>query len=302
LLGVGATSAVWQGVPRGGGPDVALKHVPRRLADALPEAAALAALEHPNLVGVRAVRRRPHSTVLVLDLAAGGSLTQLLARRKALPPGEVVGALTPIAAALAAVHGAGLVHGDVHPGNVLFGADGLPVLSDLGSAYWLDDEPPATLPPPGFSDPLTEHGVVAGPAGDVYGVAALAYTALVGAELPTTPTEIATSQSARQQHHDRAATALSAVPEPLRSVVLAGLSLDVRARPSAQELALALRYSVPMTGVDLDAGRHTVLAALPVLTRGARVPVTANADRSPSRRRLRWLPGPRSRRLPRPSR
>ena len=40
--------------------------------------------------------------------------------------------LVPLADALAAVHRAGLAHGDVTPANVLFAADGRPVLGDLG--------------------------------------------------------------------------------------------------------------------------------------------------------------------------
>lgn len=300
LLGVGATSTVWRGVPRRRGPAVALKHVPHRLADALPEAQALAALEHPNLITARAVHRLRASTVLVLDLAEGGTLDHLLARRRTLPPGEVVGALTPVAAALSAVHAAGLIHGDIHPANILFGADGLPLLSDLGSAYWLDTEAPVALPPPGFADPLVEQGYLTGQAGDVFGLAAVGYAALTGAALPTVAGAVpGQAQADREQ---RCAKALSEVPEELRDLLLAGLSLDTSRRPSAAELAVRLRFAAPMSGVDLHAGRHTTLHPLPVITRGARVPVRAAEDRSRSRLRFRLPRSTRGRQQLRPSR
>ena len=51
--------------------------------------------------------RTATAAVLVLDLADGGSLADLLAVRGRLTPGEVITALAPVAAALAYLHGAG---------------------------------------------------------------------------------------------------------------------------------------------------------------------------------------------------
>lgn len=300
LLGNGATSTVWRGEPRRRGPAVALKHVPHRLADALPEAQALAALDHPNLIAVRSIRRLRGETVLVLDLASGGTLADVLARRHTLPVGEVVAALTPVASALSAVHAAGLIHGDVHPGNILFGADGLPLLSDLGSAYWLGTEGAGALPPPGFADPLVEQGYLTGQAGDVFSLAAVAYRALTGSGLPSLPGNVL-SHATRDSHERQCAQGLDAAPQPLREVLLAGLSLDTSRRPGAAELALRLRFAAPMTGVDLHAGRHSALTPLTVITRGARLPVRAGGDRSRSRPRFRLRLGRRDTPPPRPS-
>ena len=74
---------------------------------------------------------------LVMGLADGGSLRDVVTIRGALPFGEVVTALTPMATALAELHEAGVVHADVSPGNVLFTTDGRPMLADLSSA-WLE--------------------------------------------------------------------------------------------------------------------------------------------------------------------
>ena len=92
----------------------------------------LAGVQHPHVVRLRGVHGVDDALVLVLDLAPGGSLARLLATRGTLSPGEVVTLGVPLAQALAAVHAQGLVHGDVTPANVLFAADGRPLLGRPG--------------------------------------------------------------------------------------------------------------------------------------------------------------------------
>ena len=116
---------------------------------------------------------------LVLELLAGGSLAGLLARRGRLRPGEVVTAIAPVAAALAHAHGNGVVHGDLSPGNIVFTAEGRPVLTDLGVARVLGEAAAAEVTPP-YVDPTVARGGAPGPASDVFGVAAAAFHALTG--------------------------------------------------------------------------------------------------------------------------
>ena len=103
----------------------------------------LSALDHEHLVKAYDVVRldgpRAGSLGLIMDYAAGGSLGQLVAGRGSLGPGETVTVLTPIAHALAYLHGHGFTHGDVSPGNVLFTAHGKPLLADLGVARIVAD-------------------------------------------------------------------------------------------------------------------------------------------------------------------
>src|SRR3954454_820908 len=145
LLGRGGSGEVWRAVPRSGGAPVAVKVLvagdPERQTR---EAAPLAELDHPHLVRLHDVvhqprRGRPARVALVLDLLPGGSLAALLARRGRLRPGEVVTAIAPVAAALAHAHENGVVHGDLSPGNIVFTAEGRPVLTDLGVARVLGE-------------------------------------------------------------------------------------------------------------------------------------------------------------------
>src|SRR4051812_13058998 len=197
LLGRGGSGEVWRAVPRRGGAPVAVKVLvagdPERQAK---EAALLGALDHPHLVRLIEIVHQPRRggiprVALVLELLAGGSLAALLARRGRLRPGEVVTAIAPVAAALAHAHENGVVHGDLAPGNIVFTAEGRPVLTDLGVARVLGETAAGEVTP-AYVDPTVARGGAPGPASDVFGVAAAAFHALTGiapwnAATPATP-------------------------------------------------------------------------------------------------------------------
>lgn len=127
-------SRVWRAVPAGGGPGraVALKLVSDRLA-LHAEAAALARARHPNVVRLLDVVEQARGGALVLELA-DVSLAGHLAVTGPVAATEVAVVGAALADALGAVHGAGLVHGDIHPGNVLL-SRGRPLLADFEPAF-----------------------------------------------------------------------------------------------------------------------------------------------------------------------
>ncbi len=61
--------------------------------------------------------------------------------------------LAPLAGALGRLHAAGVVHGDVSPGNVLLDLDGRPVLADLGVGRVVGDAPAPVWGTPGHIAP-----------------------------------------------------------------------------------------------------------------------------------------------------
>jgi serine/threonine protein kinase len=181
LLGRGGSGEVWRAVPRRGGDPVAIKVLiagdPERQAR---EAALLGELDHPHLVRLIEVVHQPRRggvarVALVLELLPGGSLAALLARRGRLRPGEAVTTIAPVAAALAHAHENGVVHGDLSPGNIVFTAEGRPVLTDLGVARVLGEAATGEVTP-AYVDPTVARGGAPGPASDVFGVAAAAFS------------------------------------------------------------------------------------------------------------------------------
>src|SRR4051794_27080256 len=262
LLGRGGTGEVWRAVPRSGGAPVAVKVLvagdPERQAR---EAALLGELDHPHLVGLREVvhqprRGGPPRVALVLDLLPGGSLAALLARRGRLRPGEVVTAIAPVAAALAHAHENGVVHGDLSPGNIVFTAEGRPVLTDLGVARVLG-EAAAVEVTPAYVDPTVARGGAPGPASDVFGIAAAAFHALTGVPPWNAAQPGAALAGAAEGGLPDLDELAPEAPAELRAVVIRGLAADPHERGSAAAFALDLRHAcrpepvrLPVAGVS----------------------------------------------------
>lgn len=261
-LGRGGSGEVWRAVPREGGAAVAVKVLvagdPERQAR---EAALLGALDHPHLVRLHEVVHQPRRggaprVALVLELLAGGSLADLLVRRGRLRPGEVVTAMAPVAAALAHAHRNGVVHGDLSPGNIVFTAEGRPVLTDLGVARVLGETVAAEVTP-AYVDPVVARGGARGPASDVFGVAAAAFHALTGitpwnAATPGDTLAVASTGSIP----DLTELAPEAPPE-LVAVISRGLAADPLERGSAEAFALDLRRACRPEPVALSATAGT---------------------------------------------
>ena len=311
LLGRGGSGEVWRARPRSGGAPVAVKVlVAGDAARQAREAALLGALDHPHLVRLHEVvhqprRGGPARVALVLDLLEGGSLAALLARRGRLRPGEVVTALAPVAAALARAHEEGVVHGDLSPGNVVFTAEGRPVLTDLGVARVLGEEAAGEVTP-AYVDPAVARGGAPGPASDVFGVAAAAFHALTGVAPWNAATPADTLAVAAEGELPDLAALAPGCPPALLDVVARGLSADPHARGSAAAFALDLRHAcrpepvrLPAAGVpdaDLADPGHGPRTELTHQVPGRHrrpapreVPAPARRPRRPSRELVRRL-------------
>lgn len=122
---------------------VALKVVHPRLADdprfrdlLAREARLAATLSHPNLVQVFDFGREGSAFYLAMEYVEGRNLAQAAAKSRALglpvPPGVWRHWVEGIWSGLAYLHGKGIVHRDVSPGNVLLGRDGTVKITDFG--------------------------------------------------------------------------------------------------------------------------------------------------------------------------
>ncbi len=120
----------------------------RRLLD---EARRLARIRHPNVVAVYGADLCDGRVGIWTELIDGSNLEQRLAADGPFGAGEAISIGLDLCRALAAIHAAGLVHGDVKAANVLRERGGRIVLGDLGSATEAGATPitgsPATLAP-----------------------------------------------------------------------------------------------------------------------------------------------------------
>ena len=101
------------------------------------EAIAAASLNHPNIVAVHDVFEQDGRQAVVMQLVEGKSLRQVLDTQKRLSPELTCHIGTCVAAALDHAHGAGFVHRDVKPGNIMMTSDGRVLLTDFGIAKGL---------------------------------------------------------------------------------------------------------------------------------------------------------------------
>src|SRR5262249_24491814 len=116
----------------------------KELARFRDEAAALARLQHPNLVQIFEVGEHNGVPYFALEYLDGGSLDQLL-RDKHVDPKDAAGLIETLARAVHALHQHGLVHRDLKPGNILMTSGGDPKIADFGLAKHLDSTQGRTM-------------------------------------------------------------------------------------------------------------------------------------------------------------
>ncbi|WP_434994650.1 protein kinase domain-containing protein [Arthrobacter sp. Ld5] len=212
---------------------------------------------HDHLLRVHGVVETDRGPGLLMDLAPGGSLLGLVTSRGPLPIPEVVTALVPVAQALGSLHAAGAVHGDVTPGNILFTAEGKPLLGDLGTARLLGAGRRGVAGTPGFLDPLHDGSFDVG--ADVFALAAVAWFALTG-RIPG-PAE----------QRPPLALIVPEVPWELMHLIEDALSSRRDRRPTADQFARGLLSGSTPAPLDLVPAVHA--SVLPdLLTRSADPP------------------------------
>lgn len=119
----GGMGIVYKAVHRDIGKTVAIKvlrpeilNTPEHVERLLSEARAVNAIHHRGIVDIHDFGQLPDGRqYLVMEYIEGEPLDQLLARKGRLTPAEARPLLVEILEALAAVHGAGVVHRDLKP-------------------------------------------------------------------------------------------------------------------------------------------------------------------------------------------
>jgi serine/threonine-protein kinase len=141
-LGRGGMAAVWLGHDEVLERPVAVKVLadtiaadPGFVARFRREARTAAGLSHPNLVGVYDFSEEGERPYLVMQFVPGESLAALLERGEEVDCDKLAREMLD---ALVHIHGAGILHRDVKPGNIVVEPDGTAKLIDFGIARPLD--------------------------------------------------------------------------------------------------------------------------------------------------------------------
>ncbi|NNJ07831.1 serine/threonine protein kinase [Streptomyces sp. PKU-MA01144] len=280
-LGRGATGTVWRArmgvspgaaalggseipgadaaVPGRPGETVAIKVLKEELAnDAdvvmrfLRERSVLLRLTHPNIVRTRDLVVEGDVLALVMDLVDGPDLHRYIRDNGPFSPVAAALLTAQIADALAASHDDGVVHRDLKPANVLLAErDGEmhPMLTDFGIAR-LADSPGLTrthefVGTPAYVAPESAEGRPQTSAVDVYGAGIMMYELVTGRP----PFGGGTALEVLHRHLSEEPRRPSTVPGPLWTVIERCLRKEPGERPSAANLARALRVVAAGVGV-----------------------------------------------------
>ncbi len=106
------------------------------------EAQALAALNHPHIVGVHDFGQAGGFYYLLMEYVDGLNLRQVLQERR-LSPREALSIIPPLCEALQGAHRRGIVHRDIKPENLLLDKSGAVKIADFGIAKMLHSPPDA---------------------------------------------------------------------------------------------------------------------------------------------------------------
>src|SRR5579883_94535 len=191
-LGRGGMAVVYRARDQRLGTGVALKVLPPLAAqDDLAvarferEMRAAASVEHPALVRLLDAGIDGGTRWLAFELLGGGTLDAYVKKHGRLGWRQALAHGATVARALAALHGAGIVHRDVKPANVLLDAHGNAKLADFGLARTraASDKLTASGDLSGtfeFLSPEQADGQPATEKSDLYGLGVLLYVVLAG--------------------------------------------------------------------------------------------------------------------------
>jgi serine/threonine protein kinase len=284
-LGRGGMGVVYEARHLGLDRTVALKMVltgnhaaPKDLARFRAEAAAIARLQHPNIVQIYDVGEAAGRPYFVLEFVAGGSLAQHLQGRP-LPARPAAQLVETLARAVHAAHASGVIHRDLKPANILLEGSGPRSRSAGGTSPLNPDRSPLNL---SFPTPkITDFGVArcaggnsaeanlvgptvtgellgtpsymapeqamvprqpVGPAADVYSLGAILYELLTGRPPFTGETPLATVLQVLTNEPVAVSSLRPDVPRDLETICLKCLRKEPGKRyGSALELAEDVR-------------------------------------------------------------
>lgn len=252
------------------------------------EAFALSRLTHPNTLriydfGHLGAKDEDGMPLQVCEYMNGGTLSNIVREQGPQTLAETIRVITAMCAALSEAHGLGIVHRDIKPQNILFGAVGasrLPKLADFGIAKWSADESePAkraedtaivagqklAMYSPSWAAPEQLAGQPVSAGTDIYSLAVVAIYMLTGKAI-FAEEDVYAGYRKRRQAEQPIHDALSAIgaPRALIALLTRALTFDPKQRTARiEDLAAELVALLEPATEEVPRLRATSIGADP---------------------------------------
>ncbi len=261
-LGAGGMGEVYRARDTRLNRDVAIKVLPEALANDADrlgrfeqEARTIAALNHPNILGIHDIGTHRGAPFLVSEFLEGQTLREKL-ESGPLPVRRAIEYGLGIAQGLAAAHEKGIVHRDLKPENVFVTRDGRVKVLDFGLAKLVTPEKshetvvtlmsPATLPgmvmgTVGYMSPEQVRGEPSDARSDIFSFGAVLYEMLTGKRAFKRATSAETMTAILREEPPELSDTGWQGPLALQRIVARCLEKNVERRfQSASDLAFAI--------------------------------------------------------------
>ncbi len=256
LLGRGGMGEVYRADDLKLGQPVALKFLPKALADDpvrrerfYAEVRIARQVSHPNICRVYDIGELDGRHFLTMEYVDGEDLASLLKRIGHLPGDKALDVARQLCAGLAAAHDKGVLHRDLKPANVMIDGRGRVRITDFGLAVAAGEEIPSrdASGTPAYMAPEQFAGKGASVRSDIYALGLIFYELYTGRRAFTAPT-MAELRAMKESATPAAPSEIARDMDPIvERVILRCMEKDPRQRPaSVAQVAAALPGSDPL--------------------------------------------------------
>src|SRR5688572_15732542 len=198
--------------------------------DLLQEPRLLAALDHPNIVGIVTAERIDSAFFIVMEYVKGETLEAVLDREKSLDLSRALHYGVQILRAVDHAHQASILHRDLRPANVLVSESGLVKVADFGTSRLLEKSHATTIigsPPYMAPEQFKGRAVLAS---DIYSVGVMFYQMLTGTLPYFSPNPAQIERMVAQGRCTPPKIRNSQVPKEISDIVMKAIAPDLGER------------------------------------------------------------------------
>jgi eukaryotic-like serine/threonine-protein kinase len=212
------------------------------------EAQSAAALSHPHIVNIYDVGEEEGIYFMVMEYVEGFNLKDYIREKEKLSATETIAIARQIAEALEKAHGAGVVHRDIKPQNILFSRDGKIKVTDFGIAIAGDgmtvtigDDIIGTVQ---YISPEQARGELADKQSDLYSLGIVLYEMVTGKVPFSGESPVAVAMKHIQEQVVPPRQLVEELPEALEELILNAVKKNPADRYSdASEILEDLLYA-----------------------------------------------------------